>query len=254
MPEIYRAGLYICDLCNVKLSKLYKDRHLNSDHHTLNLFKQEITFGEDFKEDIEATIYIIKNTENNKVYIGQTIHTIQQRFRTHIRELIKKIHRDKKFQDLYNEIGREKFYVEELEKITCKIINDVKAREKHYIEKYDSIKNGLNIMLPTETQSENEYWKKNKDKKAAKNERYRNKPEKKKWSNLKIKCLCAGSYSMFKGRSAHFQYNNHKEWLKTINDTKKSDELIIENEEKHKKELRKKINGKDEEEDEEEDE
>ena len=86
-------------------------------------------------------IYIIKNYCNKKVYIGQTIQSIQERFRQHMKpSTIKK----KGSYKIYNAIakyGKENFYVELLEETTPDKLDE---REIFYIEKFDSYKNGYN--------------------------------------------------------------------------------------------------------------
>lgn len=86
-------------------------------------------------------VYIIKNTINNKVYIGQAINT-QKRFTSH---------KSRSKLDLDNSIlhkamkkyGIENFYVEILESQ----IKNYNEREKYWISKFNSIyPNGYNIL------------------------------------------------------------------------------------------------------------
>jgi group I intron endonuclease len=87
-------------------------------------------------------IYIITNTVNNKVYIGQTIQSIQKRFREHVCGAVTK----NKKQPLYASIrkyGRDKFKIEILkDDIEAKDLNKF---ETEYIIKYDSVENGFNL-------------------------------------------------------------------------------------------------------------
>ena len=67
----------------------------------------------------EGYIYCITNTVNGKQYIGQTIRTIEQRFKDHINK--SKCNKDNQY--LYtamNKYGIENFYVSQLEFISCK--------------------------------------------------------------------------------------------------------------------------------------
>lgn len=88
-------------------------------------------------------IYIIKNTINNKVYIGQTKTSINQRWKEHIRHAK---NGNQIINRAMNKYGSDKFYIEILE--TCDI-NDIDNREIYYIEKYDSTNKskGYNVSI-----------------------------------------------------------------------------------------------------------
>ena len=60
-------------------------------------------------------IYVIKNTENDKVYIGQTTSTPQERFSQHMKDSTLRQKGNIEFYIAVKEIGKEKFYVETLE-------------------------------------------------------------------------------------------------------------------------------------------
>lgn len=86
-------------------------------------------------------IYIIKNTVNNKVYVGQTTTNLNTRFSQHT----KKSTVSNRFYKLHNAIrkyGKDKFYIEPLE--TNIPIEQLNEREIYYIEKFNSYKNGYN--------------------------------------------------------------------------------------------------------------
>lgn len=89
-------------------------------------------------------IYIIKNTVNNKVYIGQTRRTIQLRFNEHL-NLSKKPNIKTKLYLNIRELGIESFYVEQL--VECKD-TELNRYEQYYVEKYDSLSNGYNSVYP----------------------------------------------------------------------------------------------------------
>lgn len=87
-------------------------------------------------------IYIIRNTENDKVYVGQTTLTPHERFMQHMKDSTLK---DKGSIELYiavKEIGKDKFYVETLESNVP--IEKLDEREIFYIEKYNSCDSGYN--------------------------------------------------------------------------------------------------------------
>lgn len=87
-------------------------------------------------------IYIIKNTINNKVYIGQTTQTINIRFTNHI--MASRTGEDTKFYRAIRKHGEENFYPELLEKVDIKNLNE---RERYWIKYYDSYYNGYNSTL-----------------------------------------------------------------------------------------------------------
>lgn len=87
-----------------------------------------------------GTIYIIKNTFNKAVYIGQTTLSVKDRFMQHMKPSAHK--KTYKFYRAINNIGREKFYYEILEENIP--IDKLDEREIYYIEKYNSFHYGYN--------------------------------------------------------------------------------------------------------------
>ena len=88
-------------------------------------------------------IYIIKNTINNKVYIGQTTNTIQYRFNQHLTNA----DLEYKTGHLYNAMrkyGKEHFYIEKIEEVANEKLNE---REIYWIDYYDSFNNGYNSTI-----------------------------------------------------------------------------------------------------------
>ena len=77
-------------------------------------------------------IYIIRNTINNKVYIGQTRTSVEQRWKEHLRHVQygKQI-----INRAMKKYGVDKFYIEMLE--TCDL-EDLDYKEMYYIELYNS--------------------------------------------------------------------------------------------------------------------
>lgn len=77
-------------------------------------------------------IYIIRNTINNKVYIGQTRTSVKQRWKEHLRhaQYGKQI-----INRAMKKYGVDKFYIEMLE--TCDL-EDLDYKEMYYIELYNS--------------------------------------------------------------------------------------------------------------------
>lgn len=87
-------------------------------------------------------IYIIKNTINSKVYIGQTRKTIEARWKEHLSNVFV---RDQAIYLAMRKYGSENFYIEELEHVENSNIDE---RETFYIKKYNSLApNGYNLIL-----------------------------------------------------------------------------------------------------------
>ena len=91
---------------------------------------------------MKGSIYIIRNTINNKVYIGQTTQTIGIRFTNH--KMASRTGEDTKFYRAMRKHGEENFYPELLEQVEVEDLND---RERYWIKYYDSYYNGYNSTL-----------------------------------------------------------------------------------------------------------
>ena len=77
-------------------------------------------------------IYIIRNTVNSKVYIGQTRTSVEQRWKEHLRHAR---YGDQVINRAMKKYGVDKFYIETLEICELSSLDD---REIYYIELYDS--------------------------------------------------------------------------------------------------------------------
>ena len=98
-----------------------------------------------------AYIYKILNTINDKVYIGQTIKSIDERFKEHIY----KSHSEKTHPPLHQafiDLGEENFSIECIEECPQEKLD---VQEKYWIQYYDSYKNGYNSNLGGEKVTEN---------------------------------------------------------------------------------------------------
>lgn len=92
-------------------------------------------------------IYIIRNTINNKVYIGQTKVSIEIRWQEHLRHAK---YGDQVINRAMRKYGVDKFYIETLE--ICDI-NIIDYREMYYIDLYDSTNKskGYNVSIGGKT-------------------------------------------------------------------------------------------------------
>lgn len=87
-------------------------------------------------------IYKITNTNNGKVYIGQTVQCIRKRWYDHVSQAKSSKCKSGHFQRAILKYGREIFKVELLEDNIPKYLLD--AREAYYITEFASYLNGYN--------------------------------------------------------------------------------------------------------------
>ena len=92
---------------------------------------------------MKGFIYVIKNTINNKVYIGQTKVSVEVRWKEHLRHAA---YGDQLINRAMKKHGKENFYIETLEE--C-LLEDIDAREIYYIAKFDSTdkSKGYNVSI-----------------------------------------------------------------------------------------------------------
>lgn len=86
-------------------------------------------------------IYIITNSINNKVYIGQTIQTLNKRWEGHCRKACSKNEANMRIKRAIFKYGKDNFSIKELEKCSIEELNE---REIYYINLYNSYTNGYN--------------------------------------------------------------------------------------------------------------
>lgn len=89
-----------------------------------------------------GSIYIIRNTENEKVYIGQTTMTVHERFMSHMKPSAARRGQNRKLYNAVSKYGADKFFVETLESGIP--VSELDGKEIHYIAKYDSLNRGYN--------------------------------------------------------------------------------------------------------------
>ena len=89
-----------------------------------------------------GSIYIIRNTVNDKVYIGQTTMTVHERFKNHLKPSNTKRRKSYKIYNAIEKYGRDKFFVETIESGIP--IEELDEKEIEYIHMYDSFRHGYN--------------------------------------------------------------------------------------------------------------
>lgn len=92
------------------------------------------------KDYSKGKMYIIRNSVNDKVYVGSTIQPLSQRMAKHRCDGNKE--KDTKIYQAMAELGIEKFHIELLENFPCKSIEELRQREGQLIRQYNSHKDG----------------------------------------------------------------------------------------------------------------
>lgn len=86
-------------------------------------------------------VYIIRNSKNEKVYIGQTKTKLKIRLKRHVYSATVQFKKNK-FHTAIRENGESNFYIEPLH--FCKTPDEMNEMEKYYIGKYNSVEEGYN--------------------------------------------------------------------------------------------------------------
>ena len=89
-----------------------------------------------------AYIYKITNDINQKIYIGKTEQTIQQRFKQHCKDAFRERGEKRPLYAAMRKYGVEHFHVEQIEET-----DSPGEREKYWIEYYGSFKYGYNATM-----------------------------------------------------------------------------------------------------------
>lgn len=89
-------------------------------------------------------IYKITNTLNDKVYIGQTVKTVEKRFIQHKNNSNKSYFSQIVLYKAFNKYGIENFKCETIEEVPNELLDE---REKYWIEYYNSYFEGYNSTL-----------------------------------------------------------------------------------------------------------
>lgn len=89
---------------------------------------------------MKSGIYVIKNTHNDKVYVGSSFN-IQKRWDSHLSSLRSDRHHSCKLQGDYNLLGESSFYLEIVEETN----SNIKEKEDGWISDLNSKEYGYNI-------------------------------------------------------------------------------------------------------------
>ena len=86
-------------------------------------------------------VYKITNIQNQKVYIGQTIRPIEQRFKRHINDALNNI-LDTHLARAIRKYGKDSFTIHIIDSATSQ--DELNQKEQYWIRYYDSVNTGYN--------------------------------------------------------------------------------------------------------------
>lgn len=90
---------------------------------------------------MKGYIYKIWNDINDKLYIGKTLSTIEERFRGHCRDKTSRKCEKRPLYNAMNKYGEEHFHIELIEECDIDLLSQ---RECYWIEFYNAYHNGYN--------------------------------------------------------------------------------------------------------------
>lgn len=107
-------------------------------------------FIPEYKKRSLDGIYIIKNSIDNRVYIGECSN-FYKRYGRHKSSLLRGTHCNIKLQNFVHKYGIDKLSFDILEEMTQSTPNERIDREIYYINNFDSVNKGFNIILDSRT-------------------------------------------------------------------------------------------------------
>lgn len=93
---------------------------------------------------MEGSIYKIYNDINNKLYIGKTVSSLEERFNQHVKDSKRRRYEKRPLYNAMNKYGIDHFYIELVEKCD---IEELSIKENYWIRYYDTYNNGYNATL-----------------------------------------------------------------------------------------------------------
>lgn len=93
---------------------------------------------------MKGIIYKITNNINDKVYVGKTTESIEQRFKIHIRDSKKESIKNRPLYSAFNKHGIENFSISVIEECNLEILDE---REIYWIEFYHGYSYGYNATI-----------------------------------------------------------------------------------------------------------
>ena len=99
----------------------------------------------------DGKVYAIRNSENNEVYVGSTIRTLEARLAGHQKASRRNGQREcRLLNEMIRQVGEDKFTIELLEAYPCDIKRALHVKEREWVERLAS----LNLLVPARTHAE----------------------------------------------------------------------------------------------------
>lgn len=98
-----------------------------------------------------AVVYVIKNSENPKVYVGSTINGIKARMNEHKKCAKTETRQNTPLYEAMSTLGFEKFTIELVERFPCENMQELKKREAEVTRQLDAFTNGYNKRIEDRT-------------------------------------------------------------------------------------------------------
>jgi len=188
------------------------------------------------KDFTYAKVYKIVNDVDDEVYVGHTCKQyLSQRFANHKYKYNSnnEIARTscKSFYDHIRKIGFGHFSIELIETVKCSTIDELKAREGHWIREIGTLNKCITGRTSQEYRIDNksilnekariktsEYRKLNHEKAKACQRKHYNENKNKILEKRKEQFVCGCGLSLLKiNKACHERSNKHQTWLKSIN-------------------------------------
>lgn len=93
---------------------------------------------------MEGSIYKIYNDINDKLYIGKTVTSLEERFKQHVKDSKRRRNEKRPLYNAMNKYGINHFHIELIEKCN---LEELSAREIYWIGYYNTYHNGYNATL-----------------------------------------------------------------------------------------------------------
>ena len=106
------------------------------------------------KDYSNGKIYIIRNSVDDRTYVGSTCQSLSQRMAQHRAELNLKKNASSKIYKAFKEIGKYYFFIELLEEYKCENNDQLRKRESELTREYKAY---LNTKIETRTRKEQYY-------------------------------------------------------------------------------------------------
>jgi hypothetical protein len=105
----------------------------------------------------DSKIYKIVSSNYDKIYIGSTTKTLLQRLSAHRSDYKLFLNKKRKYCTSYCILEKENVSIELLEHVECSNIQELRQKERHYLDLYKE--QCVNIVRPTITQDERKKYK-----------------------------------------------------------------------------------------------